>query len=249
MPPMDEFREETENMLKNATPWQKFKYYLYYYKWHALAIIATLIIAFTWIRDVVTSKDPALYVALVNGAALETAERFDLAYAAYAGIDPKEYDIIFDTSMQLESGSLDQMGVASSQKLLAFVSAGEIDVFEANEALFVDYANSTFFSDLRDILSEEQFAKCEPYLYYVDQKVIEVLDEMDPSFDEDRGIDIPDPTKPELMEDPIPVGLFVNDLTELTDYYFLGQDDAVLGIPVNAKNIDNAVKFIEFITR
>ena len=100
MPLMDEFKEERE-ALKQAPLNQKIKYYVYYYKWHALAVIAVLIIAFTWIRDVVTSKDAALYVALINAAALDDAEQFDMAYTAYAGIDPDEYDVIFDLEEEL----------------------------------------------------------------------------------------------------------------------------------------------------
>ncbi len=248
MPLMDEFKEERE-ALKQAPLNQKIKYYVYYYKWHALAVIAVLIIAFTWIRDVVTSKDAALYVALINAAALDDAEQFDMAYTAYAGIDPDEYDVIFDTSMQMVSGSGDQMSVASSQKLVAFASTGEIDVLCANLTLFADYANSTFFYDLRDILTPEQFAKCEPYLYYVDRPVVEAMEEAEPSFEETTPVEIPDPTKPELMEDPIPIGIFAGELTTLTDYYYLGPEDAAIGIPINAKNPENAIAFLSFITR
>ncbi|MBR1930112.1 MAG: hypothetical protein IJ833_01365 [Lachnospiraceae bacterium] len=248
MPVMDEFQEERE-ALKQASIWEKIKYFVYYYKWHTVAAIAVLIIGFTWIRDVVTSKDAAFYAAIVNGAALNNAEEFNLAFTAYSGIDNQKYDVIFDTSMQLVSGSGDQMSVASSQKLVAYSSIGELDILCANQSLFTDYANSTFFYDLREILTPEQMEQCKPYLYYVDRPVVEAMEEAEPTFDNPTPIEVPDPSKPELMEDPIPVGLFANDLKTLTDYYYLGPEDAALGIPINTKNLDNAIKFLTFITR
>ena len=70
---MDEFKEERE-ALKHGTPKQKFTYFLDYYKWYV--IIAVLVIAagtYT-IYEIVTKKDTAFYVCLLNTLELDAAE-------------------------------------------------------------------------------------------------------------------------------------------------------------------------------
>ena len=249
MPPMDEFKEETEEILKNASLWKKAKYYIYYYKWYALALLIVFGIAFSWIKAVVTQKEAALFVALINSEPKENAEEFDLAYASYAEIDLNQNSVTLDTSMQISSTGADQQSMAASQKLLAYASVGDIDIFEANKELFANYASRSYFLDLRDILPEDVLAKYESHLYYIDRPVLEALTEAEQGIEDEMDIKIPNPTKPELMEDPIPIGLFVDGLTTLEDYYYIDGRNAVLGIPANTKNPDNAVKFIQFITR
>ena len=249
MPVMDEFKEERE-ALKNGPLRDKIKYFIYYYKWHTIAALAAIFLVVTLIHDIVTAKDAAFYAAFINGTALDNAEEFNDAFIDYAGIDTNEYDVIFDTTMYLlDSNSGDQMSVAASQKLVAYMASGELDIFGANYSLFSDYAHSTYLYDLRDVLTEEQLEACEPYLYYVDRPVVEAIEEAESSLEPMDTPEIPDPSKPEEMEDPIPIGLFTDKLSNLTNYYFLSEEGSAVGIPVNTKNLENAVKFIEFITR
>ncbi len=247
MAAMDEFKEERE-AVKNGPLLKKIQYYVYYYKWHAIAVIAFVVLATTWIHDFVTSKDSVFYAAFINSSELDGAEEFNQGFIDYSGIDTEEYDAIFDTTMYLTSGSGDQSSVAASQKLVAYTSTGEFDIMGANLTLFADYANSTFYYDLRDILTPEQLQICEPHLYYVDRPIVEAIEEADASYDIVEYPEIPDPKKPEEMEDPIPVGLFTEGLTRLTDAYYLSEEGSAIGIPVNTENLENAVKFIEYIT-
>ncbi len=249
MPVMDEFQEERE-ALKNGPLRDRIKYFIYYYKWQTIAVIAVIVLAVTLVHDITTAKDTAFYAAFINSSELENSEEFNNAFIAYAGIDTNDYDVTFDTTMYLlGSGSGDQLSIAASQKLVAYMSTGELDIFGANYSLFSDYAHSSYLYDLRDILTEEQLKVCEPYLYYVDQTVVEAIEEAESSLEPVDMPKIPDPSKPEEMNNPIPVGLFTNELDALTDYYYLSEEGSVIGVPVNTKNLDNAVKFIEFITR
>lgn len=59
--------------------------------------------------------------------------------------------------------------------------------------------------------------------------------------------ELPDPTKPEEMKEPVPVGIFVTDCKKITDNYYFNGDYTVLGIMANAPSLDNALKFIDFL--
>lgn len=249
MPVMDEFKEERE-ALKKGPLQDKIKYFIYYYKWHTIAVAAAIILAVTLIHDIVSAKDYAFYAAFINSIELDNSEEFNNAFIEYAGIDTNEYEVAFDTTMYLlGSGSGDQLSVAASQKLVAYMAAGEFDIFSANYSLFSDYANSTYLFDLREILTEEQLKACEPYLYYVDRTVVEKIEEVESSLEPMDMPEVPDPSKPGEMEDPVPVGLFASELESLTNYYYLSEEGSAIGVPVNTKNLENAIKFIEFITR
>ena len=175
-------------------------------------------------------------------------------FAAYLGIDPKEEDIMFDTSIQILDNSMDDTTYTSVMKLSAYTAAGDLDVMVTDTASFRKYANSECFFDLRTILTDEQLVKYEPYFYYVDQKIIDEINTISDNpdrLDELDNIVYPDPTRPEEMETPIPVGIYLDNSQKLRDnFYFRGQDGTAehiaIGIYVNTSHLENALKFLEF---
>ena len=69
-------------------------------------------------------------------------------------------------------------------------------------------AYSEFFVDLSTVLTKEQLDAYAPYLLYMDMAFLEDLKEIVESENYDVEIEVPDSTKPETMEKPIPV--FIN---------------------------------------
>lgn len=246
MPVMDEFKEERA-ALKNGTLKEKLSYFWCYYKWHVVAAAAIIGFAVSMIVSIVTSKENALYVAIINGVELPPAAEYPAAFAKYAGIDLDTCDIMFDTTMRY-GDSLDQDTIASSQKLMTYLAAGELDVFVGDEPVINQYAYNDTFCDLRNILTAEQLERYESCFYYLDQELLDALNEAKNSPDYDFGTFTtrPDPKDPEVMENPVPVGLYLNTASAfLESYYITG--DAVLAIPVNNDNRENTCKFIDFI--
>ena len=97
-------------------------------------------------------------------------------------------------------------------------------------------------------LTAEQLERYEPLFYYLDQDLLDALNEAKDSPDYDFGAFTtrPDPKDPEAMENPVPVGLYLNTASAfLESYYITG--DAVLAIPVNNDHRENTCKFIDFI--
>lgn len=250
MPVMDEFREERE-ALKHGTFKQKLSYFVYYYKWHVIVVAAVLFFAVSIIYQMVTQKDTVFYVAMINGMELADPEEHAASFAKYAGIDTDAYEMMFDTSMRIDLSdvnSLTEDTMTSNQKLMVYIAAQEIDLLISDELNIGSHAYGDTFYDLREILSPEQIAAYEPYFYYMDQTVAEQRREQD-IFDEnfDGSINFPDGRHPESMQDPIPVGLYLDDAKMLNDNFYFPGESAIVGVVGNSPHLENALKYIDFI--
>ena len=247
---MDEFKEERE-ALKNGTPKQKFSYFWYYYKWHVIISVIIIGMLVSFIYQYVNRKDTAFNAVLLNASLLDqmSSEQPDFItdFAEKEGIDLNTNDITFDTSIRIVEDSMDETSVTSTQKLMVYVAANELDSMITDFDSFQKYANSSLFYDLRDILTEEQIQTLEPYFYYVDREVVLAIEAANDDLNTDYTPEYPDPLHPEEMQDPIPVGICLTDCTDLTDNYYFRGDGIVMGIYANAKHADTAVDLAEYL--
>ncbi len=250
MPVMDEFKEERE-ALKHGTLKQKWQYFLDYYKWFVIVGVLILIFAGSFLYQLITRKERAIFAALINAYELEPAAAYPETFAEYAGIDLEEYDVFFDSSMYLDSSNLaavDENTMATTQKLMVYIAAREIDILVASESTINSYAYNETFHDLRTILSAEQIKKYEPYFYYMDQEVADARNEADVTGEDYVSVpDYPSPRNPEAMENPIPVGIYLDAADGLLENYYFSDDAVILSVPANTPHSENAVKFIDFI--
>lgn len=246
MPVMDEFREERA-ALKHGTPKQKLQYFLDYYKWPTIVAICLIIAVSSYIYHLVTQKDNALFAVFLNCyTAPEYEEPFLQDYAETAGIDQKKYQVLVDTSLTLTEDGMDQNSYMAIQKMMVYLAAKEIDVLAADVPNFFRYAYNDTLFDLRDVLSPEQLKAYEPYFFYIDGKVLERQRDLQESMEE-YSITYPDPTKPEEMEDPIPVAIYLDNAVRLEGHYEFSQKPAVLGIVVNTTRKDAALQFLDYL--
>lgn len=254
MPVMDEFREERE-ALKHGTLKEKFNYFLDYYKWYVIVSVLILLFAGSLIYQTVTKKDRAFYAVLLNAYDMEQSgsEEYPLLFSEYAGIDPDTYDIIFDNSMYMDSSDIaayDENTMAATQKLMVLIAAREVDVLAASESTINSYAYNDTFYDLRSLLSEEQYQKYEPYFYYIDQSVVREMAERDIGSDDYVSIpDYPSPRNPENMEEPVPVGIYLDTDSNLKENYLFTDETVIISILANSEHTENAVSFIDFISQ
>lgn len=249
MPVMDEFKESRER-IKNGSLKDKVIYFFDYYKFHVLVTIFVVTLLTILIRDITSQKEDAFYAVIMNSILRDTEyiDAFHDNFAEYCGVDTNEYDVMIDNSINFSDNPVDELTMSASQRLVALTASNTIDVMVGDSTIFPDQANQGMFCDLREILSEEQIAKYEPYFYYVDEAYIEYIDEALDSYEPNLVLPDPiDPTKPEEMEKPVPVGIFVTDSRTLKDAYpFVGEYVAV-GVMVKAPHPDVSRDFIDFI--
>ena len=245
MPVMDEFKEERET-LKHGTLEQKLTYFFDYYKWHAIIAVIVLCIVISFVVQALTRKETALHVCLVNTYALGS-EDYIADFAEFADIDLDSRELLFDTSIFIQENALDETSMASSQKLLVYIAAGELDAMITDTETVKMYTNNDFFCDLREFLTPEQTKRYEPYFYYIDMKAVREAQEAIDNFDEAYVPSYPDPRKPDEMEQPIPVGIYLKKSEGFTDHFLFMTDDVVLAVLHNTKKQETVRQFIDYV--
>lgn len=246
---MDEFREVREN-LKNASLKTKIEYFVDYYKWHVIIVVIVIAAISSYVYSLVTRKDIAFNATFINTMTLTEDEgtAYMNDFAEVAGIDTNEYEVRLDPSMAINfEEAYSETTYANVQKVSVYIAAGEIDALATSSDIFAYYAHLECLEDFRNVFTEEQMEILKPYLYYVDAKVIERKNEAAQN-NEMAEIPYPDPRKPEEMEDPIPIGLFLDTATEEFNSNFLfTSKTGMLGIACTTKRPEATISFIEYI--
>lgn len=209
--------------------------------------VALIVFVTSFVYELVTKKEDSFYGAFVNSWAQDGAEAYMQGFADKLGVDTEKFNVSVDSSLYISNSSMDQTTVASVQKLMVYIAANQIDVMASDAATFEQYANSETFMDLREALSPEQIAKYEPYFYYVDQTVVDEKAEAQDAMDDSYVPVYPDPTKPEKMEQPVPVAIFVEGCEGLMENYVFMSEPVAIGIIGNTDRVEESVAFIDYL--
>ena len=249
---MDEFKKERES-IKDKPFKEKLRYFWYYYKLHAAAVVFFLIIVITLIHDVTTYKDIVFDATFINAYATDRNAEFINEFAQLTDIDLKKYQVYLDTNMYFNMTSYDELSIAAAQKFLAMSAAGEIDVVVAGHDVFATYADSGSFQDLRDFLTEEQIEKYKDHFFYFDQTLLDR--EIDFEAVSNSEFSIPEDTtnrrNPDAMEDPVPVGILLEDSLNdrLIDAgYYTEEQEIIFAIMANSENKIYCQQFLDWLT-
>lgn len=229
--------------LKGKPLKQKLEHIFTYFWIPIVVVLAVLVFGISYIVHIVTMKDPALTVTCIN-AYSDTAKTDAYAeeFAGAAGIDLEEYEVRISGDVVISEMDL-MTSYESAQVLVAQVAAQSIDVIAGDLEALTRYLYQDFFADLTQVLTPEQQAEYGDYFLYMDLAVLKQLEEL-----VDTVPEYPDPTKPEEMEQPVPVALLLPEdgtFTELCYPHRKGQ--AAVGIVINSSNLPNALAFVDYI--
>lgn len=246
----DEIREQ-QKKLKGKSFKEKLGYFWDYYKIHTIVILFITVFAGTFIYDVATAKEEAFSATLLNAYGGERQNDFQNDFAGFAGIDTEIYDCFIDANSALNLDSYSQTDMAVLQRTVAMTQTSGLDILTADLKPFTHFASSGMFLDLRDILPEEEYARYEPYFYYIDQAALDKESEAN-DFDSAGPESVPDidHTDPSAMESPIPVGIYLPGSAKLKEYncYTLSGETPILGFAVNSERPDTALQFLHYLT-
>ncbi len=248
MPVMDEFREERA-ALKTAPFKEKLSYFLDYYKWHVILTVTAIVVVTALVSQILSRKDTAFYLALINAVDTTSAELPDYDFTKHAGIDTEECEIVYDTSMCIDFSTMTEYSISSAEKFVTHLAAAQLDVVISDEDIIRKYAHNETFYDLTRFLTEEQIEKYEPYFYYMDYSVLEAINAAQDAYDYDFVPEYPDPRRPEAMEKPVPVGLYVTDCPALTDRFQFTRGDSgvILSVVLNTTRPEMVSLYIDFL--
>lgn len=242
---MDEFKEEREK-IKEQSFKKKFSYFWYYYKWHVIGSIVGIAFLSSLIYEFATKKEDALYGVMLNGYILSEEDTLAQDFAEYAEIDTSEYAVQFNYTLRM-SEQMTEDSLSAQEFLMVYSAAKDLDVCAMDPYCFDKYAYGSLFASLEPYLDSALLEKLSDKLYYVDYQVLLQIEEMQDNGESTTDIEIPDPHKPEEMEQPIPVGIDISGCSKFTDVYYYKETPTYIGIVISSERTDMAAKFIEYL--
>lgn len=163
----DEIAKNKETM-KDKSSWERFKYFCYYY-WKPVVlslIVIGCIISFI-LHLIESGRESSIYVALVN-CNIISEEQTDLVsdYVLSRNIDTDANPARLDVGLQMAENRNDNLDVANSQKLSAFLESGSIDVLIAPEWTIESCANQAYLSNIEAVLPKDLYEQLKDRLIY-----------------------------------------------------------------------------------
>lgn len=244
----DELNEKRKEYFQNATLKQKFVYFWEYYKIHTFIILFLVISACYLINHFLTVKSSAINGMFLNIDKIESdtsVKSLGEEFIELQEIDTSKYEVRFNDGYTLTGD--ETIDYENDQAIWVQTSAGEVDFMIGPHEYTLNYGYQDYFYDLRTILSEEQIAKYEQYFLYVDVKVMEELSEQSLDLDAEINIEFPASTNPDEMKEPIPAFIDLSQCEKITNLYGSRYDSIAFSIPANAKNLETALAFLDYL--
>ncbi len=242
---MDEFKTERES-IKDAPLKKKLAYFWEYYKWHVFVVVLVVWLLGSLIHHYVTYKEVGFRAVLINCAEMYPENGPALDFAKQAGIDTEEYEVIFDTSMVLHEDYYDDSVIASTQKLMVYFNAGDLDVMVCDYKNAARYIYNDCFGDIRTLLPKEQVEKLEPYFIYADATVLAEMEAVRAGGDMTKEFAYPPTGDKESLENPVPVGISLKDCDTFLDSFYYDDAEVNLFIFRNSNHLEESISFLEY---
>lgn len=250
------WKDELNNakkVFKNGTPKEKLEYFWEYYKWHLIILVLIVGAISNLIYTNVAKKDYVLQGMFLNTLAVEgAADDLEQGFLEFSPIDTSAQDIFFDTSLYYSPNAEPEDATASYEALqviTAKAAIGGMDFIVADSVTMNYMTYGQYFLDLSKVFTEEQLKEYEPYFLYYDKAFLEKLNNTDAVSEEASLIAYPDPEKPELMEDPIPVMINVSKNEQIENLY-VGLDNIyALAFTASGTNQEKARDFIDYLLK
>lgn len=234
--------------VKNQPKEARWQYFWDYYKWHLVAVILVIALLIQGVVSFTNKKDIVFSGILLNCKIGVNDEAFLKDFYDYAGIDAEAQEAAFYTDLMLTDQST-KNDVNAIQRIMAGIATKELDFVVGQSTSFrlCAYNTSKLFIDLRSFLDQATLEKLADRLYYIDGAYLEKL-----SAPVGETVDLsltnaPDPTKPELMENPIPVGIDISDREAFQSAYYFPDTVLYLGVVANAPRPELMKQFIQFL--
>ncbi len=227
---------------------------LNFWYYHRLyIIIGVLVILFVVVQIHKLSNQPSVgfqgvFMNIIS-ADRDDGRKYAEKFGEHLGVDSTRFfmDIIMYESFDIRE-TIDEVDYASVQQLSAYIANGDLDTAVTDESAFQFLGYWDCLADLREVYTPEQLEKWEDSLYYVDGAIVEYrADTMWGT--EEYNIPLPDPRDPDAMEDPIPVGIYLENLSQdFDDTFSIAGGQGVAGIFVTTRRMGVCKSFIEYIT-
>ncbi|WP_026670863.1 hypothetical protein [Butyrivibrio sp. AE3006] len=234
------------------------EYFWDYYKIHTFVAIFSIIMLVMLVRDISSNKPYALNAMFVNAASFIGSDPLEAEFAEAQGINTDEEEVYIDTTTSLSAdGAGGQMDYTTMERIYAMIAAKELDVFAADPQLFENFTKNEMFLDLRDVYSEAELEALGDKVYYIDYaEVIKAKEEAEKALANGEMVTAEDEGNyefvrrdPAEMEQPIPMGIILEDSQKLTDYECYIGVTPIAGIVASTERPEVSKAFIDFLLK
>ena len=248
---IDRIKEDYQKV-KDKPAKEKWGFFWDYYKIPAICIVLVVSLMVYSVLTITNQKEIVFSGVLLNCKIGIDEEDFLDGYYQHAGIDGETQAAAFYADMMLAKQLGSDKNNNTIQRIIAGVSVQDTDFITGDPYAFQScaYNTSRLFKDLREFLDPETLEKYKDRLYYVDEDIIDQINNRETNL---KTLEYPDdPKKPETMKKPIPVGIDISDCKAFMDTYYVGSytdsDPVVyIGVVQNTLRPELAKQFISYL--
>lgn len=243
-----------KEMLKKMTTKERLKHIWEYYKWHLGAICLVIIYIVSIIGSNIDNNSIILNAAFLNTTAYSSDSLlFERDFMNNCQLDPREQTVVFNTSLRYTSSPSAEDATSfyeTLQLILARAHTGDLDAIVTTDDPINILIYNEFFMDLSQALSQEQMQAYEPYFLYIDKAFLRYITSIDMStVDPDMVIAYPDPTKPELMEEPVPILIDISHSTEIARLYPEYKGQLAFGFIITSPHLEASNMLLDYLMK
>lgn len=213
--------KSTREKMADMTTREKFSYIKEYYKFHIIGTLVLIAIVTSFVVEAKNKKEPVLNVTMM-GSYIDNQKLQDFQDKATAALikdNPENKKIVAMDFLISSANPADQYAYASSQKLMAALAAGDIDILVMDKESFEVNSKEEIFLRMDNL----------PQYSTLDLKDFEPLK----FSDKEKGIE----------EGVYGISIKNSQLFKNLDY---DTSDKVLGIVSNSKNVDKSFEFLRW---
>lgn len=216
---------------------ERLAYFWDYYKWHTLAVLVLVIVAISYTVSILREPDYKANGLLLNAYSYTNYEQIQANIQSLAdgfsraeNLDDQNVEVNLDGSrVYYLDEENDAYNADTIQLILTYAASESLDFIIGDEDAMLELAYMQMFQDLSSILNDEQLQKLDDSVLYIDMAVVE---KREAALDQDldtSDIVYPDPTKPESMEQPVPVLVRLAQSDKLNKIYTQPSEALVFG--------------------
>ena len=241
-----EAQKEQRKSIKNRSAKEKLSYFWEYHGIKTICLVIAAAALLSFLIGILTKKDYAFTGVFFGAVPQSASDSYVEQFARDTGIDLSEYQLFVrcHPDVQMEQQITPDI-YQSMEAFTAMVAAKSVDCYAGNDELFLYYAYMEYALDLRTVFTAEELAALAPYLHYIDGKLIAQQEIANEGY-ADAYSQHPDSTKPETMEDPIPVGISFQTATDDFRANYQINENMVIGICANSEHSQNAAAFLRY---
>lgn len=243
-----EYIKNEHSKIKARPKEERWAYFWEYYKFHLIIFVLVVALLVQGIISVTNKKEIVFSGFWLNSKINIDDDSFVQGFYDYAGIDAEKEEAAFYIDVILTDQNT-KNDLTAMQRIMAGIAVKDTDFIAAPQDSFrvCAYSSSRIYMDLREFLDADTLETYAGRLYYIDGAILQKLSAPVGELVDTSSIVYPDPTKPETMQDPIPVGIDVSSNKDLMSAYYLTDTTVYLAVISNTVRPELTRQFLEYL--